>query len=86
LEEAGYIRLQEVTLGYTLPSDIATRLKMSQARIYLAGRNLVTWTEYSGYSPDMNTGGSDAGAASLAIDFYGYPFARSFSIGFQGTW
>ena len=75
-----------MTLGYTLPSSLAGRLKMQQARIYLAGRNLYTWTEYSGYSPDMNTGGSDAGAASLAIDFYGYPFARSFTIGFQGIW
>ncbi|UCC25706.1 MAG: TonB-dependent receptor [Gemmatimonadales bacterium] len=86
LEDASYTRLQEVTLGYTLPSSLAGRLKMQQARIYLAGRNLYTWTEYSGYSPDMNTGGSDAGAASLAIDFYGYPFARSFTIGFQGIW
>ncbi|MFC1575977.1 SusC/RagA family TonB-linked outer membrane protein, partial [Gemmatimonadota bacterium] len=86
LEDASYVRLQEVTLGYTLPASFASRLKMQQARIYLAGRNLYTWTEYSGYSPDMNTGGSDAGAASLAIDFYGYPFARSLTIGFQGTW
>ncbi len=86
LEDASYIRLQELTLGYTLPTSIATRLKMQQARIYLAGRYLYTWTDYSGYSPDMNTGGSDAAAASLSIDFYGYPFARSISIGFQGTW
>jgi TonB-linked SusC/RagA family outer membrane protein len=86
LEDASYIRLQEVTLGYTLPASISGRLNMQQARIYVAGRYLHTWTDYSGYSPDMNTGGSDAAAASLAIDFYGYPFARTFSIGFQGTW
>ncbi|MBT8397541.1 MAG: TonB-dependent receptor, partial [Gemmatimonadetes bacterium] len=86
LEDASYIRLQEVTLGYTLPESISSRLRMQQARIYLAGRYLHTWTDYSGYSPDMNTGGSDAAAASLSIDFYGYPFARSFTIGFQGTW
>jgi TonB-linked SusC/RagA family outer membrane protein len=86
LEDASYTRLQEVTLGYTLPASFADRLNMQQARIYVAGRNLYTWTEYSGYSPDMNTGGSDAGAASLAVDFYGYPFARSFTIGFQGIW
>jgi len=86
LEDASYIRLQEVTLGYTLPSSLSSRLKMQQGRIYVAGRYLHTWTDYSGYSPDMNTAGSDAGAASLSIDFYGYPFARTFTIGFQGTW
>ena len=86
LEDASYVRLQEVTLGYTIPASLTGRVKLQQGRIYVAGRNLYTWTEYSGYSPDMNTGGSDAGAASLAVDFYGYPFARSFTIGFQGTW
>jgi TonB-linked SusC/RagA family outer membrane protein len=86
LEDASYIRLQELTLGYTLPSRLASSLNMEQARFYLAGRHLFTWTDYSGYSPDMNTGGSDAAAASLSIDFYGYPFARSLTIGFQGTW
>ena len=86
LEDASYIRLQEVTLGYTLPSSISSRLKMQRARLYLAGRYLYTWTDYSGFSPDMNTAGSDASAASLGTDFYGYPFARTFAIGFQGTW
>ncbi len=86
LEDASYIRLQEVTLGYTLPSSLSSKLKMQRARIYLAGRHLHTWTDYTGYSPDMNTAGSDASAASLGTDFYGYPFARTFTIGFQGNW
>jgi TonB-linked SusC/RagA family outer membrane protein len=86
LEDSSYIRLGEVTLGYTIPANISGRLKMQQARIYLAGRNVYTWTEYSGYSPDMNVGGSESTNWVMATDFYGYPFARTFTIGFQGTW
>jgi len=86
LEDGSYIRLGEVTLGYTLPSQVSQRMRMRSARIYLAGRNVYTWTDYSGYSPDMNVGGSSAAAYLLATDFYGYPFARTFTIGFQGTW
>lgn len=86
LEDGAYIRLQEVTVGYTLPANLLSRLKMQRARIYVAGRNLYTWTDYSGWSPDVNSAGSDASAASLGQDFYAYPFARTFTIGFQGTW
>ena len=59
---------------------------MGTARLYVAGRNVYTWTEYSGYAPDMNWSGSGSAAWRLATDFYGYPFARTFTIGFQGTW
>jgi TonB-linked SusC/RagA family outer membrane protein len=86
IEDGSYIRLQEVTLGYTLPSSLSGRLKLQQARIYLAGRNLHTWTDYTGWSPDVNSRGSDAPAGGMGEDFYAYPFARTFTIGFQGTW
>lgn len=86
MEDGSYIRLQEVTLGYTLPSSLSSLLQMQRARIYVAGRNLYTWTDYTGFSPDVNSAGSAASAASLGQDFYAYPFARSFTIGFQGTW
>jgi len=86
MEDGSYIRLQEVTLGYTLPDAWAAKVKMQNARLYLAGRYLYTWTDYSGYSPEMNVGGAGAASYLVATDFYGYPFARSISIGFQGTW
>lgn len=86
VEDASYIRLGEVTLGYNLPERLAAALRSQSARIYLAGKNLHTWSDYSGYAPDLNSFGSSAGAASLGTDFYAYPLARTFTIGFQGIW
>jgi hypothetical protein len=91
VEDGSYIRLQEVTLGYTLPSSLSGRLRMQRIRLYVTGRNLHTWTDYSGFSPDMNWGGGNTAEGDwyphmLGTDFYGYPLARTFTIGFQGSW
>ncbi len=86
LEDADYMRLGEVTLGYMLPDRFAAAMGAQQARLYVAGRNLYTWTDYSGYAPDLNSFGSSASAWRLGTDFYAYPLARTFTIGFQGTW
>ncbi|MFV0564878.1 MAG: SusC/RagA family TonB-linked outer membrane protein [Flavobacteriaceae bacterium] len=47
LQDASYIRLKNVQLGYTIPSDISDKLKMSNVRIYVSGENLITWTKLS---------------------------------------
>jgi TonB-linked SusC/RagA family outer membrane protein len=86
MEDASYIRLGEVTVGYTFPSNIAAKMGASTARLYVAGKNVMTWSDYSGYAPDLNSAGSSASSASLGTDFYAYPLARTFTIGFQGTW
>ena len=86
LEDASYIRLGEVTLGYTLPDRMAAAIGSQTARLYVAGKNVMTWSDYSGYAPDLNSFGSSAGSAFLGTDFYAYPLARTFTIGFQGTW
>jgi hypothetical protein len=57
---------------------------MNDARIYISGRNLKTWTDYSGYSPDVNSNGSDA-VTSLGTDFYAYPIPRTLLIGIAGS-
>ena len=85
VEDASYVRLQDITVGFRLPAAIASLAHVQNARIYVSGKNVKTWTDYSGYSPDVNSGGSST-TASLGTDFYAYPVARSFTIGFQGTW
>jgi hypothetical protein len=82
-EDGSYIRLQEVTLGYRLPASIATAIHLPDARLWVSGRNLHTWTAYSGYSPDVNSSGSGSNT-SLSTEFYAYPAARSFSVGISG--
>ncbi|HKA60594.1 MAG TPA: TonB-dependent receptor [Gemmatimonadales bacterium] len=84
MEDGSYVRLQEVTLGYSLPAYISNALQMKDARLYVSGRNLMTWTNYSGYSPDVNSAGSSTNT-ELSTEFYAYPSARSFLIGFSGA-
>jgi TonB-linked SusC/RagA family outer membrane protein len=85
LEDGSYVRLQEITLGYRLPARVAGVANLSEARIYVTGRNLKTWTDYSGYNPDVNSFGSNTNL-SLGTDFYAYPLARSWAIGVSGSW
>jgi TonB-linked SusC/RagA family outer membrane protein len=86
MEDASYIRLGEVSLGYQLPESVASAINASSARLFVSGRNLYTWSDYSGFAPDLNSAGSSGGSAQLGVDFYAYPLARTFTIGFQGIW
>jgi TonB-linked SusC/RagA family outer membrane protein len=85
IEDGSYIRIQEITLGYTLPARLASAANMSRARIYLTGSNLHTFTDYTGYNPDANSAGSGANIVA-GTDFYTYPLARSFSLGINAAW
>ncbi|MBK9980586.1 MAG: TonB-dependent receptor [Gemmatimonadetes bacterium] len=85
VEDGSYVRLQELTLGYRLPRSWARTFNLDEARFFVSGRNLVTWTDYTGYNPDVNSNGSSA-TISLGTDFYAYPLARTFSFGVRGAW
>jgi TonB-linked SusC/RagA family outer membrane protein len=85
IEDGSYVRLQEVTFGFRLPSRIAARAQMADARIYVSGRNLKLWTDFMGYDPDVNSGGSGSNTF-LGTDFYAYPRARTISFGVSGNW
>ncbi|MDO5421090.1 MAG: TonB-dependent receptor [Bacteroides sp.] len=76
LEDASYLRLKNVTIGYTLPDNVMRIIGLpgSTARFYLNGENLFTATDYSGIDPEVGNFGIDGGT---------YPVARSFSIGFN---
>ncbi|MCV9387422.1 SusC/RagA family TonB-linked outer membrane protein [Reichenbachiella ulvae] len=54
MQDASYIRLQNVTLGYTLPSSVLERINMTKIRVYVSGQNLFTWTDFQSYSPEKN--------------------------------
>jgi TonB-linked SusC/RagA family outer membrane protein len=84
IEDGSYVRLQELTLGYTLPAYVSNVLQMKDARLYVSGRNLYTWTKYTGYSPDVNSGGSSSNT-DLSTEFYAYPSARTFMVGLSGA-
>jgi len=51
-QDASYVRLQNVTLGYKLPEEVLSKVGLNKLRLYVTGQNLFTWTEYQSYSPE----------------------------------
>lgn len=81
LEDADYLKLRNVQVGYTLPESMSEPLNLDQLRVYANGTNLVTFTGYSGYTPEI--GGSSV--ISSSIDNGIYPISRSFTMGVDLT-
>jgi hypothetical protein len=79
VEDGSYVRLKNVSLGYNLPSSWLSSLNMREARIYVIGTNLLTFTDYSGFDPETNVfGGNNIGQG---VDFGSYPRPRTYTIG-----
>ena len=89
IEDASYLRLQTLTLGYTLPKALTKKVKIERCRFYLTGNNLFTITGYSGLDPEVNvtpTGQSGFYSSLRAfptpnMDNGAYPRARTFTLG-----
>lgn len=79
LEDGSYLRLQNLSLGYTFPDKWTRRIGMSKLRVYLQATNLFTWSDYSGYNPEVNNHASDA--LRPGEDYCSYPLSRTFSVG-----
>jgi TonB-linked SusC/RagA family outer membrane protein len=56
LQDASYVRLQNVSVGYTLPEKVLNSLGLNNLRLYLTGSNLITITDFKSYSPEKNVG------------------------------
>ena len=78
IEDGSFLRLKTVTLGYTLPAKVTKKWKMTNARVYVAAQNLVTWSKYSGYDPEVSIRG---GALTPGLDYSAYPRAMAFNFG-----
>jgi TonB-linked SusC/RagA family outer membrane protein len=79
LEDGSYARFKTVLLGYTLPASLATRAHVRTVRVYVQAQNLVTFTNYSGLDPEVNTfSGTNT---SLGTDFFTFPQARTITGG-----
>jgi TonB-linked SusC/RagA family outer membrane protein len=75
LEDGDYFRIKVLQLGYSLPSALIRKAGLTKARIYVMGENLLTFTKYTGFDPEIG-GGSGSG-----IDRGVYPQSRSFMLG-----
>ena len=83
LEDGSYLRLQNVSLGYTLPNKWTSKFYVDKLRIYVSGQNLVTFTKYSGYNPEVNA--RPDSALTPGEDYGTYPLARTFMFGINLT-
>ena len=83
IESGSYLRLNTLTLGYSLPKQLISRIGMSNLRIYGTIYNLLTITGYDGLDPEVNTNTSQGGAVypTTGLDWGSYPRARSFVVG-----
>lgn len=81
IEDASYLRISNLSLGYTLPSNILNGMKfVKNCRFYLSMQNLATFTKYSGNNPEAKQSGNSNTLAS-GVDMSSYPLARTVSIG-----
>ena len=89
LEDASYLRLKNLTVGYTLPKSWAKKIGMNNVRAYFTASNIFTLTRYTGLDPEVNTNSHRSSVvASLptpCVDNNAYAIARTYTIGLNIT-
>jgi TonB-linked SusC/RagA family outer membrane protein len=79
VEDGSYVRIKAVTLGYRLGSAFLTKLGLSSAKVYVTGKNLWTFTNYSGFDPEVSHYGQSA--TNMGADLGGYPSTKTILAG-----
>ncbi len=74
LEDGDYFRIKTFQIGYTLPATLTEKVAIQKARFYVSSNNLLTFTKYTGFDPEI-------GGSIMGIDRAFYPQARSFMVG-----
>ena len=82
VENASFLRLSNLTLGYTFPHKIIKNWNIKKLRLYFTGNNLFVATPYSGFDPEVSTKGNNL---TPGVDFGAYPRNRSFVFGLNIT-
>lgn len=83
IEDGSFLRISNVSLGYTLPTKVLSKIRISNFRLFATVNNLATITNYTGFDPDVNTRRSDP--LTPGVDFAGYPHSRIWTFGFNVT-
>ena len=79
IEDASYIRLQNISLGYTFPKDWVRKIYLENVRVYMNIQNLHTWTKYKGLDPEVGAMYGDA--LMTGLDYGRYPTPRIYTFG-----
>jgi len=83
IEDASFIRVRNISLGYRLPTNLLKKIKVQQLKVYFSGSNLFTFTKYTGFDPEANTYGQST--TLVGIDQGGYPQAKMLQFGINAT-
>ena len=83
VEDGSYVRLKNITLGYSLPSSVISRIGVSKLRAYVSGTNLITLTKYTGYDPEVSA--YNTNDAQIGVDLSNYPTAKIITFGINVT-
>jgi TonB-linked SusC/RagA family outer membrane protein len=79
LDDGSFFRVRTLTLSYELPKPLLAKVKMTRARVYMQGNNLLTFTKYPGWDPEVNSFGSSV--TTNGVDAGAYPIAKSIILG-----
>jgi TonB-dependent starch-binding outer membrane protein SusC len=86
--DAGHVRLKTITLGYMLPQSFIAKAKLQSVRIYASAQNLLTFTDYDGWDPEVNSDtysstltSQTTGNVNQGIDFYSAPQPKTITFG-----
>jgi len=83
IEDGSFLKLKNVSIGYTLPASLLNRFSISRVRIYVSSQNLFTITKYTGLDPEIGIQGGNA--TQNGVDNGTYPSSRYFTFGLNLT-
>jgi hypothetical protein len=78
LEDGSFWRIRNITLSYSIPSQVLSRLRLSKASVFISGDNLFTFTKFSGLDPEVPLFGNARG-----ISDFKYPISKQYLVGLQ---
>lgn len=81
LDKADFVRLRNITIGYSLPKETVNKAGMSSLRVYFTAVNLLTFTNYEGTDPEARRDDITKGSPRVGEDFYSAPPAKTFAMG-----
>ena len=85
VEDASYIRLRKVSLGYYIPKAALDYIFVSKAEVYISAKNLFTITNYTGYNPEVSSKNASWNSSTITpgVDYGAYPIEKSIILGFK---
>ena len=85
IEDGSYLRIKNLTLGYTFPKKWMNKIKFENIRVYCNIQNLYTFTKYSGYDPEVGASTQDSSGYAYGVDNGRYPSPTTYSFGVSLT-